>query len=156
LRSPDKKVSVILENMPGSGLTYSVQLNDTLVVEKSDLGLILADGEYFETLNLKKVSGQKFIEDDYSLVHGKRNHIKYRAHQKTFHCENGEGKRLDIVFNVSNEGVAFKYQFPDSSTKIHHILDEKTSFQFSPDTKAFLQPMSEAKTGWNKSNPSYE
>jgi hypothetical protein len=156
LHSPDKRITVLLENNDRSGVTYSIKLSDTLVMEKSDLGLILADGDYFKSLTCKSATQLKSIEDNYALVHGKRKQIKYRANQKTFHCENSEGKPLDIVFNVSNDGVAFKYHFPDSSAKIHHIIDEKTAFQFSPDTKAFLQPMSEAKTGWNQCNPSYE
>jgi len=156
IKSPDNRITLALENAKDGGVNYSVQLDDTLVIEKSDLGLILAEGDYYKGLTLKSVSKQILIQDDYSLLHGKRKQIKYRAHQKIFHCENSDGKPLDIVFNVSNDGIAFKYHFSDSSAKINHVLDEKTSFQFSPDTKAFLQPMSEAKTGWNKSNPSYE
>ncbi len=156
LRSPDKRITIVIENPVDGGINYSVQLDDTLVVEKSDLGLILAEGDYYKSLTFKNASAQKRIQDDYSLRHGKRTRASYRANQKIFHCENKEGKPLDVVFNVSNDGVAFKYYFPDSSAKIHHILDEKTSFQFSRETKAYLQPMSEAKSGWNKSNPSYE
>jgi len=156
LTSPDRRISVLIDNVPGGGVTYSVKLNDSLVIAPSDLGLILTEGDYFKTLSFKDATEEKQIEDHYALVHGKRKQVNYRANQKTFHCRNRAGKPLEIIFNVSNEGVAFKYYFPDSSAKLHHMLDEKTSFQFAPDTKAFLQPMSLAKTGWNQCNPSYE
>ena len=61
-----------------------------------------------------------------------------------------------MIFQVSNDGVAFRYQFPEQSDEVHRLKSEATSFHFPAETKAWLQPMSVAKSGFEKSNPAYE
>ena len=63
---------------------------------------------------------------------------------------------MDIVFNVSDDGFAFRYQFPETSTDVKYITEEMSSYNFKTSAKAWLQPMSKAKTGWEHTNPSYE
>ena len=67
VNSPDKRIKLSLETSSEGGVNYSVQLNDTVVIEKSELGLILAEGDYDKSLTLKSVSKQHLIQDDYSL-----------------------------------------------------------------------------------------
>jgi len=40
-----------------------------------------------------------------------------------------DGKRLDIVFHVSNDGVAFRNVFPDTSVEVRRIVEEVTSYR---------------------------
>jgi hypothetical protein len=63
---------------------------------------------------------------------------------------------MDIIFQVSNDGVAFRYFFPEKSAVMHQITQEVSSFHFLPETRAWLQPMQVAKSGWKQSNPAYE
>ena len=63
---------------------------------------------------------------------------------------------MDVVFQVSNDGVAFRYVFPDTSATLHDLREERTSFHLPADSRAWLQPIARAKTGFEKSNPSYE
>jgi hypothetical protein len=63
---------------------------------------------------------------------------------------------MDVIFNVSDDGVALKYKFPETSNDIKYVTEEYTSYNFTPGAKAWLQPMSKAKTGWESTNPSYE
>lgn len=62
---------------------------------------------------------------------------------------------MDIIFRVSNDGVAFRYSFPWINSN-ENIIKELSSFTFDGKAKAWLQPMSEAKTGWEHCHPSYE
>src|SRR5678816_1636935 len=80
----------------------------------------------------------------------------YSANKQVIHLLNAAGKKLDIVFQVSNDGVAFRYYFPETTTDIKTIKEELTSFHFDTSARAFLQPMQIAKTGFEKSNPAYE
>jgi hypothetical protein len=57
---------------------------------------------------------------------------------------------------VSDDGVAFRYQISSKELKSIAITGEESSFQFPENAKAWLQPMSVAKTGWEHTNPSYE
>jgi alpha-glucosidase len=70
--------------------------------------------------------------------------------------KNASGEKIDVIFQVSNDGVAFRYYFPGKSQDIRKIKEETTSFNFLPSTKAWIQPAAEAKSGWCKTQPSYE
>jgi len=37
---------------------------------------------------------------------------------------------MNIVFRVSNDGVAFRYEFPETSNDVKKITAEETSFHF--------------------------
>jgi hypothetical protein len=72
------------------------------------------------------------------------------------HFKNAAGQLMDIIFQVSNDGVAFRYYFPGKAGQLKKIDKEVTSFHFPEATKGWLQPMSKAKSGWEKVNPCYE
>ena len=61
-----------------------------------------------------------------------------------------------MVFQVSNDGVAFRYLFPEQSGDVKKLKEEVSSFYFLPGTLAWLQPIAVAKSGWQATNPSYE
>ena len=82
--------------------------------------------------------------------------ITYEANELVAHLKNKNGKKLDIIFQVSNDGVAFRYFFPGKQKDAITITEELTSFHFDTSTRAFLQPMQVSKTGWEKTNPAYE
>jgi hypothetical protein len=69
---------------------------------------------------------------------------------------NAEGRELAVVFRVSNDGVAFRYSFADPAIPVKQFVKETTSFRFDPTSRAWLQPIAPAQTGWGKVNPSYE
>jgi hypothetical protein len=61
-----------------------------------------------------------------------------------------------LVFRLSKDGLAFRYVFPDNKDDKTQITEESTYYNFPEITKAWLQPMSKAKSGWKEVNPSYE
>jgi hypothetical protein len=63
---------------------------------------------------------------------------------------------MDLAFRVSDDGVAFRYIVADAAIPVKRFVAETTGFAFDPKTRAFLQPMAVAKTGFGKTNPSYE
>ena len=90
------------------------------------------------------------------MFHGKQKNIDYKANQYTVHLKNKQGELIDIIFNLSDDGLAFRYEFPETSSELKKIIEEKTTYNFIKNAKAWLQPMSKAKTGWKETNPSYE
>ncbi|MFD0836710.1 glycoside hydrolase family 97 catalytic domain-containing protein [Mariniflexile aquimaris] len=135
---------------------YKVLYEGKIVLDSSKLGIIREDGNFYNNLKILNVSGPKNISDNYSMLQGKRKDISYTANQYTVHLENNTGSLMDIIFNLSDDGIAFRYHFPESSNETKKIVEEKTTYNFEKDTKAWLQPMSKAKTGWESTNPSYE
>lgn len=156
LESPDNNLTVNFGVNKSQQAWYLVKRNNQVVIDTSSLGLVRKDADFSKNLTVADISGVEKVEDNYTMLTGKKKDITYTANQKTLHLQNKDGKALDVIFNVSNDGVAFKYKFPETSNDIKYITDEKTAYNFKPAAKAWLQPMSKAKTGWEQTNPSYE
>lgn len=63
---------------------------------------------------------------------------------------------MEVIFQVSDDGVAFRYYFPGETDTVFKIIKELSSWHFNPSAKAFIQPCADARMGWNYSSPSYE
>ncbi|MFV8268872.1 glycoside hydrolase family 97 catalytic domain-containing protein [Flavobacterium sp. GT2N3] len=136
--------------------SYKVFSKNKLVINTSDLGIIREDANFYTDLKIVAVSKSKPIQSNYSMLQGKRKKIAYSANQYTVSLQNKKGEAMDIIFQISHDGIALRYHFPETSTTIKKIVEEKTTYNFDTTTKAWLQPMSKAKTGWKETNPSYE
>jgi hypothetical protein len=155
LSSPDKHIKITL-NITGQSLAYSVSRDGVPVLQPSKLGLVCDGDDFSKGLSLLSASPVISVTDFYQLYTIKRNINNYKAGKRVFHFKNTSGKLMDIIFQVSNDGVAFRYYLPGASSDIKKITAELTSYHFGADTKGWLQPMAEAKSGWAKANPSYE
>lgn len=156
IASPNGKLEVDFGVNQKNHAYYLVRNNQKVVIDTSVVGIVRKDASFFGNLKLESVSDNGKVTDKYTMLHGKQKDITYTAEQKTAHFKNDKGEKFNVIFNVSDNGVAFRYSFPDTSGDVKYITEEKTSFNFTKDAKAWLQPMSEAKTGWEHSNPSYE
>jgi alpha-glucosidase len=96
------------------------------------------------------------VRDEYELLTSKRRLNKYSANRQVFTLRAAQGAGMEIQFQVSNDGVAFRYSFPEQNGTIRRIRSETSSFNFLPETRAWLQPIAVAKSGWGSTNPSYE
>jgi hypothetical protein len=156
LTSPDKSLALKFELSGSGNMYYSIFRNNQIVLQRSRLGLMREDGDYSNKLKLASVSKVAIVTDKYEILTSKRRLNLYKANKQTFRVLNGAGKPIDVIFQLSDDGIAFRYYFPDKSTDVKRITEEKTSFKFAGDTKGWLQPMADAQTGWEHSNPSYE
>ncbi|ULC58033.1 glycoside hydrolase family 97 protein [Flaviramulus sp. BrNp1-15] len=152
----DKTIKVNFELNSNNSPTYKVFYKNKTIIDSSLLGIIREDSNFYSNLEIIEITGPNPIKDDYTLFHGKRKNNSYRANQYVVHMQNETGILMDIIFNLSHDGFAFKYYFPETSSDIKKIIEEKTTYNFTSNTKAWLQPMAKAKTGWSNTNPSYE
>ncbi len=151
--SPDKKITV--ECNPQK-LSYDVKYNNEYILFHSKLGVVRADEDFSQNLIFIKASDPVLINDSYEMLTAKKTHINYSASRVVISTKTIAGKKMNIVFQVSNDAVAFRYVFPERSTDIKKITKETTSFHFKDGTKAWLQLKTDAQSGWQHSNPSYE
>lgn len=135
---------------------YSLQLDGKPALEESRLGLVRDDMDFSKDLHLLSASKTERVKDHYEILTAKRRINNYRANRQVFHLATASGARMDIIFQVSDDGVAFRYFFPETNAALHHLNEEVTSYHFLPGTTAWLQPMSVAKSGWSHVNPCYE
>ncbi len=156
IKSPDNKIAVEVLLNKDQQLVYNIKYLNVAVLQNSALGIVREDADFSTGMQWVTVSGQLLIKDNYRILTAKKSSIRYSANRKVVTVKNKEGGKMNIVFQVSNDGVAFRYDFPETSTDIKEIKQEATSFHFYEGTKAWLQPKTEAQSGWEHSNPSYE
>jgi alpha-glucosidase len=156
VKSPDKKLAIRFEVSPEGNALYSVYFEGKMILAPSKLGIIREDEDFSTKLTLASATEVETIKDSYTLGYGKRLNCNYTGNKQVFHLKNANGHQMDIIFQISDNGVAFRYYFPESSTEIKKITKEITSYHFLPSAKAWLQHCPDSKTGWCQSQPSYE
>jgi alpha-glucosidase len=156
ITSPDKHLQVHLSQTEQGSLQYSVLRDGKTVLKNSTLGLELTDADFTKGLTIKNSSQIKTISDDYEMMVGKKHKIHYVANEQTVTLKNAADQEIKVTFRLSNDGVAFRYQVPNPDKKHLQFKNETTSFSFAENTKAWMQSMAVAQTGFANTNPSYE
>ncbi|MFT3784385.1 MAG: glycoside hydrolase family 97 catalytic domain-containing protein [Nibricoccus sp.] len=156
LKSPNQRIEVTFELTQKGQPRYLAKFDGQPVLNWSQLGLIRDDADFTTALKLVKSDAPELVRDDYTILTAKRRENHYVGNRRTFHLETSTGRKMDVIFQMSDDGFAFRYFFPEKSETAHTIKEERSSFYFLPKTKAWLQPIAAAKTGWSRTNPSYE
>lgn len=156
LNSPNKQISVFVRLNKQGKLYYTTTHGDTVALRASRLGLIFNDRDFSEGMRFISISPVREHHESYTLLQGKKRNIIYRANEQTLTLENSQNQQIQIVFRLSNDGVAFKYRLLGDGKDDVIFSDELTSFAFPKDSRAWLQPVAVAQTGWKNTNPSYE
>jgi hypothetical protein len=156
VKSPGGDINVAFSLSKSGSANYTIYYKNKPIIEKSMLGIIREDADFTSNMKIDSISEISSIQDNYVLLHGKKKEASYKANKQIYHLSNPSDERIDIIFQVSNDGVAFCYNFPEVSEGVKKITSETTSFHFTDSTKAWIQPRAKAKSGWNRCNPSYE
>ncbi|HEX8315243.1 MAG TPA: glycoside hydrolase family 97 catalytic domain-containing protein [Flavisolibacter sp.] len=156
LFSPDKKLRISFWTNREGEAKYAVSYQTQPVIKESRLGLVRSDANFSQGLSFIGASVVQKVTDRYELYTGKRSVVNYEANKATLHLKNSAGKKVDIIFQISNDGVTFRYFFPEKETGEKTVTEELTTFHFDTSARAFLQPMQVSKSGWEKTNPAYE
>lgn len=155
--SPDGRLAVEFKLDDSGAPRYAIRLAGQPVLAESRLGLVREDTDLSTGLRLLAASRRaESVRDRYEILTAKRRLNEYRANRKSFRLENAARQLIDIDFQVSNDGVAFQYYMPGRGLTKHRLKDELTSYRFLPGSRAWLQPIGVARSGWEKTQPSYE
>lgn len=147
LTSPGKKIGVTLttRSFTENGQTvekviYSVTLNGKEAILPSVLGLVRDDQSFTENLTLVSASRIKKVNEHFSLKTGKKLEIHHQGNEQVFTFRNKNGAVMELVFRASNDGMAFRYRFPEANPGQLTMLEEKTTFAVPLSGKAFIHP----------------
>ena len=155
VESPDKSIALQVFLSASGEIQYSIQKSGVTIINPSALGVLMEGHDFTRGMKLAGTTKPEHITDSYQTKNAKKSSILYQANQLVMSFVNGEEKKMDLIFRLSNDGAAFRYSFPWIKNN-ETIAKEYSSFSFDKETKAWLQPMSEAKTGWQRCHPSYE
>ena len=152
--SPDKAVCFILENQPLSDgshqLSYRVTYKGKTVVRSSKLGLQM-DGVMKGRDVSKPKTTKKTIDETYTLKSGKQLQTRNHCIEYSFSFKDKNKRPFQVIVRAYDNGVAFRYRFPEIDNNKHIIQKEFTEFSI-PQGKAWIHPYD-----WNgRLKPSYE
>ncbi|WP_426058198.1 glycoside hydrolase family 97 catalytic domain-containing protein [Hymenobacter sp. B1770] len=156
IHSPDGAVKVTVSVTDQGTPVYSIAYNNAEVIQTSRLGLQLAGADYTQGLALTSAGKARLLTDAYTLTNDKRANCRYEANRRELAFAGSRGRKITIVFQVSNDGVAFRYLLPGKSKEMQRVLSESTTFHLPVAARGWLHPHAVAQTGWANTQPSYE
>lgn len=156
VRSPDRSIKLNV-GLNEKGIPfYFIYFEDSLLIKPSTLGLKTKDVDFSKNLRIESVGEVVSVSQAYLLKSGKKKSIEYEANRRTIAFSTKEGRKMEIVFQLSNDGVAFRYRLLGDTSRYIHVIAEQTAFQLQPGSRSWLSPQTEAGSGWQHGQPSYE
>ena len=155
ITSPDGLLALRVSLNNGQ-LAYDVSYDGETALLSSPLGLV---GNFTDLSSGLTLTGQetRAIDERYELNRCKTAHVHYVANELRVELENQDGQQMSVLFRVSNNDIAFRYEIPKSGeTGSIRVMEEKTAFRFPDGTTTFLTPQSDAMIAWKRTKPSYE
>ncbi len=154
-KSPDNR-TIVNFKLNGGIACYSVSYDSKIMLDESPLGLVTNTGDFTKGLVYEGCKTNT-VKDSYSLNRSKVSKVDYVANEQRVDLKNSKNTPFSIVFRISNNNVAFRYELPKSGeTGSVRVLSESTGFDFPSYTTTFLTPQSHAMIGWKRTKPSYE
>lgn len=141
--SPDNSIALNVSVAVNGDVSYTMTYKNNPVMLSSSLGLKFKEPNV-ELKQFSLVKADSSVYDQtWHTVWGEYSSI--RDHHKELRLQlkdkSGSGILINIVFRVFNEGVGFRYEFPQQEKLTHFILaDERSQFHLAGDHKAFWIP----------------
>lgn len=153
--SPDNDLVVTVSVNEGKPF-YSVTYKGKTVLEPSPLGLKTNEGDFTSGMKYTGKEESK-VNKQYTQNRIKQSSVHYNANALTCTFENAEQKKLSVVFQVSNNNIAFRYLLPTWGERRSCVVEkEVTGFDFPATATTFLSSMMAPMTGFARTAPSYE
>lgn len=147
--SPDGKLRVTV-TVDGDGRPhYAVARNGKPLIEPSRLGFLLTDAPKLERRFAIESQATSSADSTWEQPWGewktiRDRHTEFRVRLKE---STALARVMDVVFRIFDEGVGFRYEFPDQPNLKHaNIADELTEFGLAGNGTAWWIPAGE----WNR------
>ena len=139
--SPNRNMQLKVE--VNNSVTYSVNYKDRKVILPSSLGFKFSepaiDLKNFSVIRIDSSSFDqtwKPVWGEYSSIRDQHNELSLQLQDIS-----GSGVKMNIRFRVFNEGVGFRYEFPQQEKLNHFVIEaENTQFHMAGNHKTFWIP----------------
>lgn len=145
IKSPDENLQVILSHNATDGkLQYEVQRMSGAevlqVLEPSPLGIVREDQQFDEGLKFVSSSDLHMVDEEYTLTSGKQLKNRNYANELVVTFANKNDAVVELTFRAYNDGVAFRYGFPNSADTLLTVTKELTGFKVPASGQSWIQP----------------
>ncbi len=142
IQSPSKEITIDFKLSSNGSPNYSVNYKNKPIVLESYLGIKLKDGGDLVsnfTINNSKVDT---FNETWQPVLGEQSNIVNHYNELTVYLSQKEtNRKVNLIFKVYDEGVAFRYEFPKQEKLNYFIIsDEDSEFNLAGNHKAFWIP----------------
>jgi hypothetical protein len=142
IQSPSNKITLNFKLGTNGQPFYSVNYKEKAIIRESALGIKLKEktalDANFEVLDSKKET----FKDSWKPVLGEQSSILNHYNELTVSLIQKETRvKMNIIFRVFDEGVAFRYDFPKQNELNYFIIsDEISQFNLTDNYKTFWIP----------------
>ncbi len=142
IKSPSQKLSLTFSLSKEGKPNYSVNYKNQSIVKESTLAILLKGLPALEANFRIDSIGQKNVNETWQPVLGEQSNIKNNYNEMTVALsQTSTNRKINIIFRVFDEGVAFRYDFPKQRNLDYFIIsDEKTQFNLTGNHKTFWLP----------------
>lgn len=151
--SPNSKITVSLfcEQNKTIGKWYlrvNYTGNDIVseVIPSINLGLSRSDQDFSANLAFLKAGKPVVVNENYTVLHGKKSVCTNSANEVVVAFENPSKAKLNLIIRAYNDGVAFRYEFPEKEGTFI-VKDELTAYIIPDSTKRWLEKFNPANEG---------
>ncbi|HET6559314.1 MAG TPA: glycoside hydrolase family 97 N-terminal domain-containing protein, partial [Prolixibacteraceae bacterium] len=158
LTSPDNsiRITVSATEEGETSLVYKVdRMNGEqaqAVIENSPLGLERKDQQFVTQLAFVSKGEVKTIDETYRMLIGRQAECRNHASELELTFKNEQGSLMQLVLRAYNDGIAFRYVFPEKADSSYTVVRELTGFKVPENGKAWIQPY-DVPSQWT---PAYE
>ena len=144
VKSPSENIQFNVLLNETNQLMYNVALVElgkaSQVIVNSPLGIRRADESFIQNLKFVSMDPVISINETFSLPIGKHKIINNEVNELTINFENENGAQIQLIVRVANDGVAFRYRFPNSDEKLYTVEEEVTAFSIAGEGKTWIAP----------------
>jgi hypothetical protein len=154
VQSPDQRITVALLNDQNTEVgewylkvSYNNNGKTTEAIPHIDLGILRSDQQFSKDLKFLKTGKPLLIKEQYNVLHGKKAVCSNTGNEVIVSFENVAKSKLNIIIRAYNDGVAFRYEFPEKQGS-YVVNEELTAYTVPEETRRWMEP-------WIPSNENY-
>ncbi|MBC9914550.1 glycoside hydrolase family 97 protein [Chitinophaga varians] len=152
--SPNGKITVALYSKQTTDdgewclhATYNTNGKSSVVIPQIELGLIRSDQEFSKHLKFLKAGKPLLINESYTVPHGKKSVCTNQANEVVATFENPAKEKLQVIIRVYNDGIAFRYEFPEKKGTFT-VKDELTAYSIPSGAMRWMEKWNTANEGF--------
>jgi glucan 1,4-alpha-glucosidase len=141
MQSPNEKISLSVQQTSAKQITYSLKLGAETVVENSQIGFELSKPALKLNTFIWLGIDTSTVNETWKPVWGEVCEIKNHYRKLVVHLKSPSKVLLDLEFRVFDEGLGFRYCFPEQPDFKHFVVkSEQTQFNLAGNHKTFWIP----------------